>query len=211
MKKSTLFILTLAFLGLILGSCSTSSDLSNSSVLKKRRYLKGYQVNIRGSHKATKRDEVTARTEPVAPRPARTLTANTPADPVFTAQASATPVLTDADLDAPSTETSFSGAKPETTPESAAKAPIAQYAPDREKHFKSAPSYASPAVRGTASASASDGGSLVLYIILAILLPPLAVGLLYGIGPEFLISLLLWLLLYIPGLIYALIKVFQKF
>ncbi|NEN22614.1 YqaE/Pmp3 family membrane protein [Cryomorpha ignava] len=51
---------------------------------------------------------------------------------------------------------------------------------------------------------------MVLYIILAIILPPLAVGLLYGIGTEFLISLVLTLLFFLPGVIYALIMVLKK-
>lgn len=47
--------------------------------------------------------------------------------------------------------------------------------------------------------------SLILYVILAILLPPLAVGLyMNGLTTEFWICLLLTLLFYIPGLIYAL-------
>ena len=42
-------------------------------------------------------------------------------------------------------------------------------------------------------------------IILAILLPPLAVGLEYGLGGKFFLNLLLTLLGYIPGLIHALL------
>jgi uncharacterized membrane protein YqaE (UPF0057 family) len=45
----------------------------------------------------------------------------------------------------------------------------------------------------------------ILKIILAIILPPLAVGLEYGIGSKFLINLLLTLLGYIPGVIHALL------
>ena len=44
----------------------------------------------------------------------------------------------------------------------------------------------------------------LLEIILAILLPPLAVGLRFGIGGKFFINLLLTILGYLPGLIHAL-------
>ncbi|HQW23460.1 MAG TPA: YqaE/Pmp3 family membrane protein [Bacteroidia bacterium] len=44
-------------------------------------------------------------------------------------------------------------------------------------------------------------------ILFAILLPPLAVGLKFGIGTEFWISVLLTLLFWIPGVIYALILI----
>jgi uncharacterized membrane protein YqaE (UPF0057 family) len=47
----------------------------------------------------------------------------------------------------------------------------------------------------------------ILLVILAILIPPLAVYLAKGIGTEFWISLILTLLFFIPGIIYALIVV----
>lgn len=43
----------------------------------------------------------------------------------------------------------------------------------------------------------------ILSIILAILLPPLAVGLRYGLGSAFWINLLLTLIGYLPGIIHA--------
>ncbi|MGV3640597.1 MAG: YqaE/Pmp3 family membrane protein [Adhaeribacter sp.] len=49
--------------------------------------------------------------------------------------------------------------------------------------------------------------NMVLLIILAILIPPLAVGLKEGITSRFWISLLLTLLFFIPGMIYALLVV----
>jgi uncharacterized membrane protein YqaE (UPF0057 family) len=52
--------------------------------------------------------------------------------------------------------------------------------------------------------------ALLLYVILAILLPPLAVGLyMNGLTTEFWICLILTLLFYIPGLIYALIVILR--
>ncbi|RYD53635.1 MAG: YqaE/Pmp3 family membrane protein [Sphingobacteriales bacterium] len=51
----------------------------------------------------------------------------------------------------------------------------------------------------------------VLLVILAILLPPVAVLVHQGtLNSKFWISLLLWLLFYIPGLIYALLVIFGK-
>ena len=78
-----------------------------------------------------------------------------------------------------------------------------------------APSMEAPNVfeRGKAVVGApvavQSAESMVLYIILAILIPPLAVGLLYGIGTEFWISLVLTLLFIVPGIVYALIMVLQ--
>ncbi|BAF16420.1 low temperature-induced protein lt101.2 [Oryza sativa Japonica Group] len=47
------------------------------------------------------------------------------------------------------------------------------------------------------------GSETFLEILLAILLPPLGVFLRYGIGMEFWIALLLTILGYLPGIIYA--------
>ncbi len=47
--------------------------------------------------------------------------------------------------------------------------------------------------------------SKLVKIILAIILPPLMVGLEYGLGKKFILNLLLTLLGYIPGLIHALL------
>lgn len=52
--------------------------------------------------------------------------------------------------------------------------------------------------------------SKLLFYILAVLLPPLAVGLWRGIGDDFWINLLLTLLLYIPGIIHAIIIISNK-
>ncbi|AKQ47617.1 hydrogenase expression protein [Rufibacter radiotolerans] len=49
--------------------------------------------------------------------------------------------------------------------------------------------------------------SLGLKLVLAILLPPLAVYLHEGIGTRFWVSILLTLLFFLPGVIYALLVV----
>lgn len=47
----------------------------------------------------------------------------------------------------------------------------------------------------------------ILLVILAFLLPPLAVGLHSGFGKNFIINLILTLIFWIPGVIHALIVV----
>ncbi|RDV14883.1 YqaE/Pmp3 family membrane protein [Pontibacter diazotrophicus] len=53
----------------------------------------------------------------------------------------------------------------------------------------------------------TGGGANIIEIILAILLPPLAVFLHDGIGTSFWISIILTLLFFLPGIIYALLVV----
>lgn len=209
MRNSTLSILSFALIAVFLGSCSTSSDLTGNSVLKKRRYTKGYQVNIKGNNTDKKNNSVTADMESLKAKPVSAVQPNS------MAQTSLSTEITEADL-VPNPKTSnanesandakaqreITTAAVKTKIETGKKSSKHQFA----KHFRS-----NSNALGSSMAAASGGESLVLYVILAILIPPLAVGLLYGIGTEFWISLVLTLLFYVPGLIYALIKVFQKF
>jgi uncharacterized membrane protein YqaE (UPF0057 family) len=62
------------------------------------------------------------------------------------------------------------------------------------------------AVKDWKSAGSKDTETLLL-VIIAILLPPLAMALYDGISKRFWISLLLTIIFYIPGLIYTLIVI----
>ncbi len=61
----------------------------------------------------------------------------------------------------------------------------------------------------TASTSNTNDVELLLLVILAIILPPLAVLLARGTGSEFLLSIILTILFWVPGEIYALLVVFD--
>lgn len=62
------------------------------------------------------------------------------------------------------------------------------------------------AIRDWKKGNASDTDTLLL-VIIAILLPPLAMAIYDGISNRFWISLLLTLLFYLPGLIYTLVVI----
>ena len=49
----------------------------------------------------------------------------------------------------------------------------------------------------------------LLLVIIAILIPPLAVGLKKGIGGALILNIVLTLLLYLPGLLHALYCIFK--
>lgn len=51
--------------------------------------------------------------------------------------------------------------------------------------------------------------STVVLVIIAIFLPPLAVGLKEGIGGSLIINIILTLILYLPGLLHALWVIFK--
>ncbi|MEO0586494.1 MAG: YqaE/Pmp3 family membrane protein [Planctomycetota bacterium] len=50
----------------------------------------------------------------------------------------------------------------------------------------------------------------ILKIVLAVLLPPLGVGLHKGIGVDLLINIVLTLCFYVPGLVHALYVILKK-
>ena len=58
----------------------------------------------------------------------------------------------------------------------------------------------------TAMSTAAPANKLLL-VILAFLLPPLAVGLHSGLGKNFLINLILTIIFWLPGVIHALIVI----
>lgn len=51
---------------------------------------------------------------------------------------------------------------------------------------------------------ADEGTQKLLLVIIAILLPPLAVGLKAGIGGAFILNLILTLIFWLPGVLHAL-------
>lgn len=205
MRKSILSFLSFALIVAIISSCSTSSDLTSSSVIKKRRYLKGYQVDIKGSQKADERSKTaTAQLEPLKTKDLEHKQTGE------LAQASVSNKITDADLKSPSVFEAPIQAEKNVIQKDNAKT---NFNPENQRRKRAKNSYSRKMLKNTLATpmaqSASDA-DMVLYIILAIILPPLAVGLLYGIGTEFLISLVLTLLFWIPGVIYALIMVLRK-
>ena len=58
--------------------------------------------------------------------------------------------------------------------------------------------------------SNSIADNTLIMVILCIVLPPLAVGLKKGIGVELVIGIVLFMLFYVPGLIYALWITFKS-
>lgn len=172
--------------------------------------MKGYQVNIKGNNQENKRNSVTTEMESVEAKPVNALKSDN------MAQASLSNEITEADM---KTNPTTPFAKESTTSKKAERemktTPLKTQIETSEKlskhrfskKYRGSSNFVVPAN----TTVASGGESLLLYIILGIIIPPLAVGLLYGIGTEFWISLVLTIIIWLPGAIYALIKVFQKF
>jgi uncharacterized membrane protein YqaE (UPF0057 family) len=202
--KFTLFawpVLALISIAL-LQSCSTSSDVISDRGIQKRKYRSGFYVSNRS---ATPVVEV-RKAEPVIIQP----TDRSTSDRVDLAP---TPTAIEP-------QTSF--ASPSTE-----QAEATQLQPaERSNHTAQWPNYATsilsdvnivvahPAVQAenlntlntilTTEQNSKDEVELLIMIILCFLLPPLAVFLLHGISSQFWISVLLTILFWVPGIIYAL-------
>ncbi len=216
MKNFTLKLMAAIIGATFLFSCQSSSDLTSSSILKKRRYNKGYQWNIK-TPAANKTAESYASNDDARPNPTESIAVESPDVKAPTVEASpitasVEPISTEiaepkanseTDVWTRSVEANPAYTKSPKTNNDRVDTEASRTAPRAVNHTN----YGN-AVMGTPVATPSDG-SMLLYIILAILIPPLAVGLLYGIGTEFWISLILTLLFIIPGIVYALIMVLQ--
>ncbi len=207
--KSTFYKYLVIILGAaFMMSCSSSSDLTSNSIIKKRKYTKGYHADF-GKQKVQAPTANMAK-QSAEPAPVRRTSLTASAD--ATAAEPLALKIKSNEAAKPISEKVENPALTESTKNrnltSIAAAPMALQHRDMSKMQRSATAshnaYTSTAAAG---ASAASGGGKLLYIILAILLPPLAVGLLYGIGSEFWISLLLTLLFVLPGITYAIIKV----
>ncbi len=212
MKKFFYLLSTGIVAALVVSSCSTSNDVVSNGMFQKRKYNKGYHVSRTGKNHTDNTDQkenlaVRENTEnTVSELPARRLAATVTSEKTYNTvpmsvstkatDAQPTEVITPASNN---TVRAFS-AEEQTTTETAA----------AEKAHNQA--HAQTITPKKEQQKSSESGSaiinLVLLIILAILLPPLAVGIAtdWAIGPL-LLSIVLTLLFFLPGVIYALIVV----
>lgn len=208
MKNFTSYLFMLGAAALILSSCGTSSDLSSSSAIQKRRYTKGYHLNIPGKYK-DKLQQATA--SEVAPQQPLLVTTQETPEIETNVVASANEAIDFEPKASPNfTKTTMTLENDSPKPvESDAYTKAAKKMEKKIAKKFNAKNTSSTTVAPITKAPPAASGDMILYIILAILIPPLAVGLLYGITGKFWISLLLTLLFYIPGMIYSLIVVLQ--
>jgi uncharacterized membrane protein YqaE (UPF0057 family) len=225
MKKLSVAIILVVCSTLLLPSCKRLSDVS----ITKRHYRSGFYVDLGGSHKQNKTKHQAAAT---ASTEAKT-TATTITAPIVTAPAATEPLIAATtppasdkikDNSAVAAEKTTSELSPVLASATAAKKKKHEvkkvsdnvYASSENKTSLTAEiqeallkySIASNASKenNIISSSAADSSASVpmwLMIVFAIILPPLAIGLKFGIIDKFWISCVLTLLFWIPGVIYA--------
>lgn len=189
--KNTLPALSILFLAvLVFSSCSNVRNLS----IEKRHYGKGYYVHANGkrtpANDDAKTDEVAAIKQTVAVETAIA----SEATPTAAVNNEAAPVTTSAPVQKPAVAANI------PTPEV-----VAEPMRTVTKNTKAEQTKAVRTASKKAKSATADDVSMILIIILCFLLPPLAVYLSEGLTTNFWIDLILTLLFFLPGIIFALI------
>lgn len=199
MKITKLLLAATCTMTILLSSCSVSSDVVSDRGIQKRKYRKGYFV----AKPDQKPDAETAYLEPVQIDPTvKTIETEAKSSSLVTIPPAVTAVQKP--ISAEPTERKISHKSKSSSSEVGGNEfhKLASILKQRTPAFETA--------KAEKAEKPSNDQELVLFLILAILLPWLAMILLYGVGKEFLISLLLWLVFLLPGIIYAVIMVMRK-
>jgi uncharacterized membrane protein YqaE (UPF0057 family) len=210
MKSNTLFTIfsiTALLAQVLLQGCATSNDVISDRGIQKRKYRSGYYVSNRSSK--TNNGARTSEAES-AQTPAHTALVSTP-----------TPTATDASelvghqFGSESYGAVFIAPQPSVfTTEAQFNRPL-----NVVQVSDAIQAAAHPAVQAenqntlpailAEKQNSKDDAELLIMIALCILLPPLAVFLLHGISNQFWISVLLTIVFWVPGIIYALYLTFM--
>jgi len=205
-----------------LASCSTSSDVASNKLFQKRKYKKGWNVNSartieeksKGSEEVAYVEEAVKENDVESSAQNQTTVTESESNSTFSPENSSESfntssnevetksLFTEKSVDTKSMETINSN-------ESFGSSQEDLFVDEVENNVNNDETEVS--TESNDNSSSSDSGvALILLVILAILLPPLAVAIAAGIGTEFLISLLLTLLFWVPGVIYALFVVLRS-
>jgi uncharacterized membrane protein YqaE (UPF0057 family) len=215
MKKLNVLYLFLA-LTIILGSCGTSNSVVSNRLISKRKYNKGFHINNNGNFKKSSDDVAKEEVEvkESKDRKSSVVKATTNKDVnqrntesnVYASVETETEVVMEQvastdriESDSPSDEASSFVSVVETKEATTTRESIKDSRNELVKMKK---------VRGS-NGNSSDS-MFILAVICAILIPPLGVGIYTNIDwMKVLIALLLTLLFWLPGMIYALLVVFD--
>lgn len=200
MNKLTLFSL----ISLLFASCATTNDVVSDRWIQKRKYTNGYFV---ASNDKIEKQEVTPESQK---EEASELEAAKRQPAVTTAQEIVSPpTRLEALAETPQLTASVASETPRQAPQTAADHASLE-APAMAKKQRAVEGFDSSVALETEFTSANDTDYLLM-LILAILLPPLPIFIIFGLETEFWISLILTILMWLPGVIYAIIKVSQHY
>ncbi|HKL02695.1 MAG TPA: YqaE/Pmp3 family membrane protein [Cryomorphaceae bacterium] len=204
MKRFSILSLLIAILAT---SCQTSSELGSNALIQKRRYTKGYNLNIKKPVITKDSQKQNDTNDPILAELRNTnlldgthhsmpeLQTKDATVRKLASEELSKSLLNNNEKEVEKNETDANVAPPKSVVEAF---PFAMK--NRRSHTSG----------NAMPAAAVSDEEILLIIILTILLPPLGVGLVFGISKEFWISLLLTIIFYFPGLIYSLIVILKS-
>ncbi len=192
MKKQINTIIFFAVIGMVLSSCSNLSKIS----FTKRHYRSGYYVDF-GKKSNTSTTAITSARIPSKTKP--------PVPSAIIVAKQSTPITVN---DSKTTEVNFTSSQKIASPKEVKY--IKTMSNISTPTFVPNPStftYRNSESESEVHARVDVDVPMVVIILCAIFIPPLGVGLMYGINSYFWIDLILTLLFFFPGMIFALIVV----
>lgn len=215
MKKIISIGASMLMLIFIAVSCGTSSDVASNKLIQKRKHLKGYHISTKQS--LFKKSSLKADSEALLVMQETNHQAGLKIDkelrrdnykPVESIKMPVTQSSKNTKINATKSANS-SALISKVTEEVVSEKNVSEYKTESiSKKSKIKPLKDKLKAQDTANSAADD--MLILLVILCFLLPPVAVGLKAGWdSKKFIISIILTILVWVPGVIYGLLVVFD--
>lgn len=203
MKKTLVFVLAIS----IIASCTTSNQVVSNKLFQKRKYKKGWHVNsINKIDKTKKYEETELALEETNSEEVQIVKSTEIVAKSEAVQATSVVVANNAVM---KTKSVSEKQKQNKSKNNSASNEIIDESPaffTASKQVKNTESKQVISTESNKSNSSNSGAPFIVLLILCFLLPPVTVGLVSGwSSTEFIISIVLTLLFWVPGIIYALL------
>ena len=203
MKKTLVFVLAIS----IIASCTTSNQVVSNKLFQKRKYKKGWHVNsINKIDKTKKYEETELALEETNSEEVQIVKSTEIVAKSEAVQATSVVVANNAVM---KTKSVSEKQKQNKSKNNSASNEIIDESPaffTASKQVKNTESKQVISKESNKSNSSNSGAPFIVLLILCFLLPPVTVGLVSGwSSTEFIISIVLTLLFWVPGIIYALL------
>lgn len=207
MQKFTLFSLVL----FLFASCATTNDVVSDRRIQKRKYTKGYFVASNDKVKTETETEIETETKVGNTTVAEDRNVQSRSISAIATEKITPPAVLAYEAEEVVLPAPLANQPKHTEPSEALSANASSDARHTVVKRNHAQEGFDTSIALNGELASADDTEYLLMLILAILLPPLPIFIIFGLETEFWISLILTILLWLPGAIYAIIKVAQHY
>lgn len=216
--KNVRIIASLFLMAIIVASCGVAENGFGGSSIQKRKYTKGFYLSKNHSFKSAKHDKVNdsdvSDSEAIVEEQAVVTPSEQPtAQPVVRQQTAVVAHDQTTERNQKQQENQKTPAKKKATVDNKSSKPATPTRPRKEReheYFIPVKQKANMNKQSASRGGGMDDGTFILAVIFAILIPPIGVLIYTAIDwKKVLICLLLTILFFLPGMIYALLIVFD--